>query len=184
MDVFVPSVPTGSEWVVTDDWRELEKMLGAGAKTILWWKRPIRGLHVGESDRGDPLRVVDVPWMGSHGLVVKPAARAVMEPLFGDAVQFVRISGTPYKQLYYVHVLRHAEVLDEARSEIVRFSPGPDILDIERHVFLPAVVEAGPIFKLVQMPRGKIYLSGTAVDALLGSGLSGLEFEKVWSSDA
>ena len=49
---------------------------------------------------------------------------------------------------------------------------------------LPAVVEAGPIFKLVQMPRGKIYLSGTAVDALLGSGLSGLEFEKVWSSDA
>ena len=184
MEVFVPVPVENGEWVVVDSWRELEKMLASGANAIPFWRRPIRAQHIDKDEQGNPRRAVDVPWMGSHGLVVKPAARAVMEPLFGDAVQYVRIRGTPYPQLHYVHVRRHADVLDESRSDLVRFSPGPDIMDIRRHVFTPAVERAGPVFKLRQDPRGSIYLTGEAVDTLLGSGLTGLRFEKVWSGNA
>lgn len=184
MDVFVPVPAEHSEWIVTNSWHELEKMLGSGANAIPFWWRPIRAQHVDRDEEGNPRRVVDVPWMGSHGFVVKPAARAVMEPLFGDAVQYVRVAGTPYPQLHYVHVRRHADVLDEGRSAIIRFSPGPDIMDIPRHVFSPAVGRAGPVFKLRQVPRGSVYLTGEAVDALLGSGLTGLCFERVWSGEA
>jgi hypothetical protein len=184
MDVFVPIPAENGEWVVVDSWRELEKMLGSGANAIPFWRRPIRAQHVDKDEQGNPRRAVEVPWMGSHGLVVKPAARAVMEPLFGDAVQYIRISGTPYRQLHYVHVRRHADVLDEGRSDIIRFSPGPGIMDIRRHAFTSAVEWAGPIFKLRQDPRGSVYLTGMTVAALLGSNLTGLCFEKIWSSEA
>lgn len=181
MDVFVPVPVEGGEWVVVEHYRQLEKMLAAGSRRIQWWQRPIRATHIGEGEEG-PREEVDAPWMGSHGLVVKPAAHALFRTLFGDGVQYVRISGTPYRRLYYVHVHHLVDVLDEGRSEIVRFSPGPDILDIPRHEFLPSVEQAGPIFKLKQMPRGDVYLTGDAVDAIAASGLSGFAFQKVWSS--
>ena len=181
MDVFVPIPPGGGEWVVVEHPRELEKILGAGPRRIPWWQRPIRATHITEDDH-EPREQVDAPWMGSHGLVLKPVARVRLQALFGDAVQYVPISGTPYRRLYYAHVHNLVDELDEARSEIVRFSPGPDILDITRHEFLPSVAQAGPIFKLRQMPRGDVYLTGDAVEAIRASGLSGFAFQRVWSS--
>ena len=181
MDVFVPIPPGGSEWVVVERHRQLEKMLGAGSRRIPWWQRPIRATHIAEDDEGSR-EEVDAPWMGGHGLVLKPNARDQLQALFGNAVQYVTIGGTPYRRLYYAHVHHLVDVLDEMRSGIVRFSPGRDILDITRHEFLPSVGQAGPIFKLKQMPRGQVYLTGDAVDAIRASGLSGFAFQKVWSS--
>lgn len=179
----MPVPAAGCEWVAVDHYRQLEKMLAAGSRRIPWWQWPIRAVHIPEGDEG-PRAQVDAPWMGSHGIVVKPAARDRLKALFGEAVQYVPISGTPYRQLYYVHVHHLVDVLDEGRSEIVRFSPGPDILDITRHEFLSSIARAGPVFKLRQMPRGNVYLRGDVVDAIAASGLSGFAFEKVWSSGA
>ena len=184
MEIFVPIPPEGGEWVVTDTARELEKMLGAGASRIPWWKRPIRAVHVahGDEPRRRPLRSVDAPWMGSHGLVVKPAARALLEPLFGSAAQYVPVRGTPYPKLDYVHVHKLADVLDENASDIHYFTPGRDIMDVARYMFRREVADAGPVFKLERMPRGSIFLRDDAVDAIHASGLTGFAFEKVWSS--
>lgn len=179
MEVFVPTVPVGCEWVTVDDHRQLEKMLAAGSRRIPWWSWPIRAIHIAQDDDG-PRDAVDAPWMGSHGFVIKAPARARLRPVFGRAAQYVPVAGTPYPRLFYVHVHNLADVLDENRSEIVRFSPGPDILDIVRHEFLPSVAQAGPVFKLKQMPRGGVYLTGEAVSAITKSGLTGFTFEKVW----
>ncbi|EKF18920.1 hypothetical protein NA2_10608 [Nitratireductor pacificus pht-3B] len=168
--------------MVTDRYPELEKMLDAGARRIPWWRRPIKALHVTETDDRQTRRTVDAPWMGSHGLVVKPAARAVLEPLFGAAAQFVPVRGTPYPGLDYVHVHHLVNVLDEERSEIVYFTPGADILEITRHVFLPEIASAGPVFKLSRLPRGSIFLRDDVVEAILTSNLTGFAFEKVWSN--
>ncbi|WP_048645004.1 imm11 family protein [Nitratireductor soli] len=180
MEIFVPIPPEDGEWVVVDHHRELEKMLGAGARRIPWWRRPIRAIHVPESDARS-FQPVDAPWMGSHGLVVKPAARALIEPLIGAAAQYVPVRGTPYPQLDYVHVHHLVDALDEERSEIHYFTLGTDILDITRYAFRPNVKEAGPAFKLSRLPRGDIFLRGDVVAAILASGLTGFAFKKVWS---
>ncbi len=178
-EIFVPEPPGGCEWVTVDDARQLEKMLAAGSKRIPLWTWPIRVVHIAQDDDG-PRSVVDAPWIGSHGFVIKASARSRLRSVFGRAAQYVPVAGTPYRRLSYVHVHNLADVLDEGRSEIVRFSPGPDILDIVRHEFLPSVAQAGPVFKLKQMPRGCVYLTGETVASIASSGLTGFAFKKVW----
>ena len=182
MDIFVPEPPGGCEWVIAQGYDQSEALIAAGARPVARKWVPIRCYSLLEDDLGQPLRLVDAPWMGSHGLVLKPPARKALEGFLGDSVDYLPTIGSDYDELYYVHVRKLANAIDLAGSRIVRFDSG-DILTIEKHEFLPEIVDAGPIFKLAAMPRGGIYLTGELVDAIRASGLTGFDFQKVWSGN-
>lgn len=180
IEIFKPRPVEGEEWAISADADQSEMLLSVGPHTIAENWRPLKFRSL-LGDEGKIFTPVDAPWMGSHGLVVKPAARAIIEPLFGGSVEYVPITGTAYDELYYVHVLRYADVLDLERSELKRFTTSDRIMRIVRHRFLPSVKDAGPIFKLGQMPRGSLYVPGAVVSAIAASRLTGFAFEKVWS---
>jgi hypothetical protein len=180
IEIFRPRPPEKSEWVISADRDQTEMLLSVGRRRIADQWKPLRFRSVIE-DEGEILAPVDAPWMSSSALVLKPSARAFIEPLFGSSVEYVPIVGTVYDELYYVHVLQHTDVLDLDRSEIKRFPSSGRIMRIVQHQFLRGVEAAGPIFKLSQMPRESLYVSEAVVSAIAHSGLTGFAFRQVWS---
>jgi hypothetical protein len=167
MEIFKPAPAEASEWVIPADGNQTEMLLSLGSKRIPDPYQPLR-FHSLLEDERETFEPVDAPWSGSHALIIKPSARAVLEPLFGNSVQYAPIAGTAYDELYYIHVVKYADVLDLDKSELKRFSSSGRIMRIDRHEFLPCVVEAGPIFKLKAMPRGSLFVTGDVVDAIAG----------------
>lgn len=68
------------------------------------------------------------------------------------------------------------DVLDEARSEIVRFRDGR-VLAVERHVLVESVVNLPAIFKIPQTRRNTTYVSQEFVRSVQQRGLTGFRFE-------
>jgi hypothetical protein len=82
-----------------------------------------------------------------------------------------------------LNVTRLIDALDEGRSELVRASDSGAILMIRRHVFRSSELEGAHVFKLRQMVRGSIYVTDPFVELVVASGLKGVEFLRVWTSN-
>jgi hypothetical protein len=80
------------------------------------------------------------------------------------------------------HVTHFVDALDENASHVLRSSDHPNVvLMIHRHIFQPANLTADWMFKLPQSRgRGEIYVTDPFVDLIRTSGLTGLEFKRVW----
>ena len=78
-----------------------------------------------------------------------------------------------------LNVLQIADALDEANSEVMRFSDGR-IMDVERYVFHPDVVSGLTIFKIPQMRRSHVMVTEPFVEAVRGADLKGFDFELLW----
>lgn len=85
-------------------------------------------------------------------------------------------------ELFVFNASRSLSALNEERSDVMRFGEGR-IMKINRHAFDAAVIADVEIFKLTEMPRGSVYLTGDAVEVIQQSGLAGTDFELVWSDD-
>lgn len=133
--------------------------------------------------REDSAKLVrsDFPCMTSDVLIMK-----------STAAQFVRSLGQPGLEilplecdecdLWALNVLNVLEAVDMDKSEVVRFPSTGRLMTIARHVFHPEVVEGVPLFKIRALRRGPIYYGDSFVEQYRASGLTGLEFEPIWSS--
>jgi hypothetical protein len=74
------------------------------------------------------------------------------------------------------------DALDEKASDALRATDGPDlVLMIRKHVFQPAKLTGDWMFKLPQSRgRSAIYVTDPFADLIHASGLTGLEFKRVW----
>jgi hypothetical protein len=81
------------------------------------------------------------------------------------------------------NVTRLIDGLDEGRSEIVRFSDGR-ILDIQRFEFWPDRLNGISIFKIPQMPFGRVFVTDSFVVAVEKAELTAFTLEPVWSTDS
>jgi hypothetical protein len=80
------------------------------------------------------------------------------------------------------HVTHFVDALDEDASDLLRSSETPKVvLMIHKHVFRPEKLTADWMFKLPQSRgRGRFYVTDPFVDLIRASGLTGIEFERVW----
>lgn len=82
---------------------------------------------------------------------------------------------------YFVfNVTAMPDILDEDRSEIRRFRSGR-ILDITGYQFRGSSVGSHVIFRLPQLPTGRVYVTDEFVQRVAASGLTGFEFPSVWT---
>ncbi|MFT3778998.1 MAG: hypothetical protein QM772_12105 [Ottowia sp.] len=68
------------------------------------------------------------------------------------------------------------DILDESRSEIVRFSSGR-VMAVDKYVLLDSVVELPPIFKIPQTRRNTTYVNEAFVTKVRDTGLTGFRFD-------
>jgi hypothetical protein len=180
--VFQPRVPEGFEWVVCGDERDFEVFhdFDGTPRRDTWTPVSVRILR--HDEHGVRLSPAELPWLGSHVLVLTAMAANVLrrdlEP-FGELLPL----SCDDAELYVYNALRVIDALDEDHAELVRFSSGR-ILKIVRHAFRPAAVKDVHVFKIPQMLRGSIFVTTEIVAAARSAGLKGTEFEQIWFPDA
>jgi hypothetical protein len=131
---------------------------------------------------GRPVRPVDFP-SGSGGgdLPMTDTARKKIGPYLEKYGEFLPLTCDEGK-FWTFHVTHFVDALDEDASDVLRASDDPDyILMILKHVFRPERLTSDWMFKLPQSHgRGPFYVTDPFVNLIRTSGLSGLEFKRIW----
>jgi hypothetical protein len=183
MRVFVPSVDEGHEWVapVDDAHFHVLRTLGEEKIATQWQPTPVRLITVDEN--GDRLQEADMPWLGSHALVLRKRALDVLGDVLREDSEFLPLANEE-AELWLVHVWRTvASALDPNRSEIVRFPSSGRIMKVGKPRFRPEVLNGFHCFKLREFPRGPTYVTDEIVTRADDALLSGARFRQVWDSE-
>jgi hypothetical protein len=80
------------------------------------------------------------------------------------------------------HVTHFVDALDEPTSDVLRSPDEPNVvLMINKHVFRPDKLTGDWMFKLPQSRgRGAFYVTDPFVNMIRASGLTGIDFRRVW----
>jgi hypothetical protein len=118
---------------------------------------------------------------GSCYLMTSEAAKERIEGHLNRYGEFLPLRCSE-GQFWAFHVTHFVDALDENASDVLRASDDPSyILMIHKHVFRPERLTADWMFKLPQSRgRGAFYVTDPFVDLIRASGLTGLEFKRVW----
>ena len=176
--VFQPSVPEGFEWALplnSDDyevfWTLAERPRGAA------WE-PIRMTLLKVDDHGRPQHHAYLPWMGSGELILRDEAIDTIGPLLEPHGEVLPLLCDEARLALFTASTVEG-VLDEQRSDIIRFGSG-GILDLRAPVFHLDRLGHRQAFKLAEMPRGSLYFLESLVKELRATSLtSGTDFSLV-----
>lgn len=172
------SVPEGYEWALPVDSDNFEIFQGLPERHPHGTWQPIQMTLLTTDDRGRPQRRADLPWLGSHVLVLRDEAIDTVGSLLAPHGELLPLA-CEQARLAVFSAPAVAGVLDEGRSDIVRFGSGR-IMAIRHPVFRRDVLGGAKAFKLAEMPRGELYLAEDIVDEIRATGLtSGTDFKLV-----
>lgn len=176
MKVYEPGVRPGFEWVlpVHDTDNEYLWSLDGTPRRGTW--QPVAVSRLTTNDDGSPRTEADLPWLGGHVLVLRPAAVAVLGSLLEQHGELLPLSCSD-ADLWLYNTTTVVDALDEDRSELVKFDDGT-ILAVERYEFRAAAI--APVFKVPQLLRGPLFVSDEFTAAVTAAGLTGLELTEVW----
>ncbi|MDL1923121.1 hypothetical protein FBQ95_10975 [Chloroflexi bacterium CFX3] len=111
-------------------------------------------------------------------LICDAVAREALEPLVGQAVEFLPLDcpNEPQRSLWLLNVLTVAECLDYERSEFTYWDSGA-VKAVRRYVFRTGCLEGQHIFRLPLFNYVEIYVSDEFKRLIEQQGLTGLRFE-------
>ena len=181
--VFRPAVPEGFEWVFPVDPGDFEvfRTLSERRPGTAW--EPIQMRLLREDEHGLPWRRSEMPWLGSHVLILREETIEAVGPLLAPHGELLPLECDEARLMVF-SAPPVAKALEESQSEIVRFSSGR-IMDIRRHVFNMGALAGKSAFKLADLPRGDLFLRGDLVEAIRATGLtSGTEFRLIHDAGA
>lgn len=117
----------------------------------------------------------DFLWILSTLCVMRPRAVEAMEPLLacGELLEL-----NCAEEVYVFRPSSPIDVLNEERSELLRFSSGR-IMEITKHAFTQPRPPGAHVFKLAQFDRGPVFFSTEFVERARHQSLSGLDFVAV-----
>lgn len=160
------------------DW---EAMYDFNGTPIKKWK-PLKVEIAFDEELKTQLPPGDFPSLFADVPVLSPAAVQVLQPLIEGNGQLLPLQCAE-GEYFILNVTNVVDALDETKSEIVRFPDGKKILDIKQFVFLSAKLQNVNIFKLPQQPLGQVFVTDGFVKAVRDSGLVGVNFVWLWSSE-
>jgi hypothetical protein len=82
-------------------------------------------------------------------------------------------------ELFVFNPVRLEDALDEAESDVKRFSGGR-IMMITRHAFRPDVINGIDAFKIPNLRVSPTYVGEAFMTRWKNGGLTGLDFKQVW----
>jgi hypothetical protein len=177
--VLQPSVPDGFEWALPVDSDDFEVFWKLTERTSGDPWEPIHMNLLKVDDRNRPQRHAYLPWMQSGVLVLRDEAIEVVGSLLQPHGELLPLTCDDARlALFSAPIV--AGVLDEDRSDIVRFSSG-HIMDLRAPVLRTERLGGHQAFKLAEMPRGKLYLCEQLVEEVRATGMtSGTGFSLVY----
>jgi hypothetical protein len=169
------------EMSLEDQKRLFRGQLGSGAKFNEPWTAPICGRFkmpgrkkLGElCDLTAVLAKVNVP-------VCSERAKAVLEPLLGENAQWLPLDFAE-KKYWLLNVLRLVEI-DEAKSQVYRYSIASMTPLIERYVFKEEAVASEWLFK-TSINTFTVHCTDRLLDLIQREGLTGFWALPLWDSE-
>ncbi|MEV4135983.1 hypothetical protein AB0J72_27920 [Dactylosporangium sp. NPDC049742] len=128
-------------------------------------------------EQGRRLQPAALLWLGSLALAMTPALKSRIEPVVRADGRFVELACDDGEFWMFVPQVR--DVLDEARSHIVRFAEG-NVMYVERYAFKGAEIAEATAFRIPQVPNGPMFCVRQLVEALASE--QGVRFAEVWRS--
>lgn len=176
MRVYEPTVRPGFEWVlpVRDTDNETLWSLDGTPRQATWQPVPVTRLTT--ADDGTQRAEADLPWLGSHVLVLRARAAEALAPLLEPHGELLPLA-CPDANLWLYNATTVIDALDETRSKLIRFDDGT-ILAIEHYEFRPERLT--PVFKVPQLLRGPLFVTEELAEAITTAGLTGLDLTELW----
>ena len=169
----------GDEWLLPVDSNDYDLLNFDGKLRGSSWK-PILMQRL-KTDDGRLRRPCDFPCGAGGGLAMTEAAKAKIGSCIQKYGEFLPLSWDG-ERFWVFQVTHFVDALDENGSDVLRSSDEPNVvLTIHKHVFRRERLTPDWMFKLPQSRgRGPIYVTDPFVNMITASGLTGLEFKRVW----
>ena len=131
-----------------------------------------------DRNQGLSLHAVDVPWLGSHALIFKPAAILPLRRTLEAHGELLPLTCERSKLWVFnpTHVL---DALDPLSSQVTRF-PNGRVMWVTRYGFVPEQIRGVAIFKISDLRVSPTFVSDEIVDLFREHHLTGLDFTQVW----
>ena len=179
MRIYEFRVQDGYEWVVPVDSADFEVFRGFdGTSRRADWK-PVAMRLVTTDKHGSSLSESDVPWLGAHAPVMREQAVAVLGPLLAAHGEMLPLA-CHGANLVVLNVTSIPRALDLERSKIVRFPSSGRIMRVTSFAFRNEVITGLRAFKVPELLRGAVFVSGEVVEAAESAGLRGVGFRLLW----
>lgn len=128
-------------------------------------------------DRSQPLEPTDMPYLGEHALVLRPAAMKVLGSSLASAGELLELSEEG-RRLWLFNVCTVVDALDEAASEVERYGESGRIMLIHRHVFRDELLKDLMAFRPPQVRT--LFVTEPVVEAAKDLQIGSPSFAEVW----
>ena len=134
-------------------------------------------------DGGRSFKESDCPGFAGGFMLLRPAAVEVFRPFLGDDAELLELLCAD-AELKLLNVWRHLDALDIANSELVRFPSSGRIMTVKSYAFDDATIDGHSMFRLSALPRARIFVQRSVVDAVERARLRLVAFRSVSKSPA
>lgn len=159
-----------------EDYERIDTEITGTLHRAGWKPIPVRLVH---DDEGKTLAKSDSPWLGYGPLIFRASVVDALGPMLRAYGELLPLACSE-TELVVFNPTRVLNALDEAASTIMRFDDGRIML-IQKHAFRGDVVGKNDIFTIPNERAAPTFLSHRFVDRWNASGLTGLEFKRLWS---
>lgn len=180
--IYEPTVVEGSEWCNCsgpDQSKRLVTEINGTPRRDTW--KPVCVKLIRRTTR-HKFRQVDAPWYGSDVLIFRKSVLDKMGSILEANGELLPLQCED-AELWVYNPTNVLAALDKVATIGNRFDDGC-FAQITKYVFFPDVVAGVDVFKLKNERASSTYLSDRFVEMWKAAGLTGLEFIKLWSSDA
>ncbi len=180
--VYMPYHERGYEYchpTNPDNYDTFQSQIDGARRSDTWSPVPMHLIR--EDDEGKSRLASDSPWLGAFALIFRRSAIEKLGVLLREYGELLPLS-CPGTEVMVFNP-RVIDAFDEEASTVERFKSSGRIMRITRYAFRPDVVAGVDIFKIPNQRVSSTYVSDRFVQLWNSSGLVGLRFEKIWSSN-
>jgi hypothetical protein len=173
--------PEGYELLLPVDSNDYENMIFDGKPRLATWQ-PIKMRRYRFTEDGRVLRPCDFPGgFGDSHLPMTNLARQRIGSYLERYGEFLPLKCNEGDFCTF-QVTSFVDALDERASDVLRSPNEPNVvIMINKHIFRPDKLTDDWMFKLPQSRgRGAFYVTDPFVNMIRASGLTGLDFRRVW----
>lgn len=182
--IYQPAVTEGGEWAIPVDPKSFEylrTLAERGSPAGSDWN-PVE-VQLLRKQGGRSWNESDCPWLGSHFMVLRPAAVAVVSEFLGDDAELLPLRCED-ADLTLLNAWRHLDALDLSQSDVVKFPSSGRIMRVKSYRFHDEVIDGHKMFRLSAMPAGSMFVQGSVVDAVQRASLRRVSFKLASQAEA
>ncbi|KNF07337.1 hypothetical protein CLPU_18c00190 [Gottschalkia purinilytica] len=106
----------------------------------------------------------------------------ILKDLIDDSIEALELR-CEEGEFHAINVIKVLNCIDYEKSEYKTFEDSKKIMRFEKYVFKEECVKGNNIFKIVDEPKSKVFVSDKFREKVLESGLTGFKFDLVWDSE-